>query len=95
MRYLTETTGKGGNVTELDKEIIRVLKDEKDVSDVADILGSSGHGIKKTKGMNFLIYLIFYRQMYTNRGLHYFILLGVSSQYWTCDFKPHPPLMPT
>ena len=51
LKYLTETTGKGGNVTELDKEIIRVLKDEKDVSDVADILGSSGHGIKKTKGM--------------------------------------------
>ena len=52
LKYLTETTGKGGNVTELDKEIIRVLKDEKDVSDVVEILGSSGHGIKKAKGIN-------------------------------------------
>ena len=52
LRYLTETTGKGGNVTELDKEIIRVLKDEKDVLDVVEILGSSGHGIKKSKGIN-------------------------------------------
>ena len=59
LRYLTETTGKGGNITELDKEIIRVLKDEKDVSDIVDILGSSGHSIKKTKGMSFLFYLIF------------------------------------
>ena len=31
------------------KDIIQVLKDEKDVSDVIDILGSSGHGIKKAK----------------------------------------------
>ena len=49
LRYLTETTGKGGNVTELGKEIIQFLKDEKDVTDVIDILGSSGHGIKKAK----------------------------------------------
>ena len=54
LKYLTETTGKGGNITELDKEIIRVLKDEKDLSDVADILGSSGHGIKKTKGIDII-----------------------------------------
>ena len=55
LSYLTETTGKGGNVTELDKEIIRILKDEKDVSDVVEILGSSVHGIKKAKGISFII----------------------------------------
>ena len=40
-------------MTELDKEIIRVLKDDKDVSDVVDILGSSGQGIKRVKGESF------------------------------------------
>ena len=76
MRYLTETTGKGGNVTELDKEIIRVLKDEKDVSDVADILGSSAHGIKKAKG-RFLIKVILDQNIYKNqwRLCHYILLV--------------------
>ena len=56
LKYLTETTGKGGNITELDKEIIRVLKDEKDVSDLVEILGRSGHGIKKAKGIQIIIF---------------------------------------
>ena len=43
-------------MTEFGKEIIQFLKDEKDVTDVIDILGSSGHGIKKAKHTCVLTY---------------------------------------